>query len=317
MRDAAAPRWRQLLSEFSLQAKLRREEMLLRQIVIAWVILTPAWLRAQYFMLDASFDVNAGHESEPIGDIIKAGQVDLTAQGAELERFDVGDNATGMQHGFRYPNKSQKKIRGIRLTIEKPDKYRFDPAKCKGGHLFQNVKVQNDGKEVLFGGGLIEPDDIIFIEMTKRWDNAGSKIWYRGEALTTDPAPVAFATGGSRLEQLWSSMLPVCPSRLRQPILYAVDDSMRFLCIYQNAEFHVFDKSKAKLFEVLPEARFDGRTVNRISFEKEKEGPGSFLLWSNSDRLGRIQVGKMDVYKAYSQSSEKRGDAKGESQSRQ
>jgi hypothetical protein len=247
-------------------------------------------------------DLPANHPGSTWGDNIERDQVDLTDQGEPLAEFDVNGR------GYRYPNKSRRTISGFRLKVRDPDRHRFDPVACDGGNLFEYVEVLDDGREVIFGRGILDREEEAYIYMPNRDDPQGRRIYYLGEALTTDPAPQPVAGKLNEEETAWQHLRKVCPSQYRHPDAYAFDRSRRHLLLFQGGVCHLFDSEKAALAEVLPEGRFDGLRVNRVTFERGDGKAGTFRLWHNERRLASVSVNEPRVVKDYTTEQEGEGE---------
>jgi len=276
--------------------------------LIVSLIVSQTTLAQSLFYVKAKIDLRSNHATAPKGSDIGSASFDRSSQvpPLDLERFDVGANNNHNFHGFYYPNVTRNKtIRGIRIRVEDPTRYRFDPAECNGGALFTNCQVVDDGKEVIFGAGVVPPGEttssaIMYINIQPYSDLTGRVIWYRGEALTSDPLPISRPIAKDDvLAQRWYELAKVCPSNYLQPEAYGMDDDKRYICMWGGGDCHLFDSKSQKLLQVNPARRANGGMVNRITFKHQQGSPGTFVLWHNGHSVGTVNPESLEVYRTY------------------
>ncbi len=274
---------------------------MLRFTIISFALLcamTPNSIRAQHNLVGVTMDLPDGHPLR-YGSTIKPSHVDPPSP----IRFDVNGR------GYRYPNRSSADIRGFRIRVADPIRDRFDASLCSGDRIFGRVRVIDGGKVVEFGDGIVLDKDEMWIHMPNR-SQGGRRIYYLGEALTSDPIPPTPLTVNDNVEQmraeLWAGLRRVCPSKYRNFSTYGVTPSLSHLCFVSSGITFVYDHNKQTLFEVHHSGRLEDSPPNRISHQTNGDKQGTFVLWNDGVRIVELALEDLSTGVAYSKGERER-----------
>jgi hypothetical protein len=214
--------------------------------------------------------------------------------------------------GYYYVNDSGHTVKSFRVSIrdDMQDRYKFRSEDCNGGELFDDIRVAPDGRSVTFstigGGANIPPNSHIYIKFSRRYqENGHDRLWYRGGALTTSPAPVgplkAFAGVPADLAETWLHFWRNCPSEMRNVSVWEHSDDNKAICAFTNGRCLLFKDGKLHVVIVADRNKDVPWRPNRITFTEKSPHGQQFVLWRNLTPIGEISVTKPIIAQTFEQ----------------